>query len=132
MKYIVNRYSLTKDFISTGTLTITSQGQSTYLTYADATIEETVNELYHPLTALSSLRQILEAKHKSIINCTGCRIDSAYRPTGGYGTYIITYGKPGTERASLFEPTTEILKLCTLEEHKIAYKKWTDSIKEIK
>jgi hypothetical protein len=29
---------------------------------------------------------------------------------------------------SIFEPTDEIEKLCTVEEHKVPYKKWVDSL----
>jgi hypothetical protein len=132
MQYLIKRYNIRKDFIATGLLTIKSEGQITYLTYADSIINESVSELYHPIVALESLRRILENKYQSIIGCIGCRIDSAYRATGHYGTYIITYGKPSTERAFLFEPTDEVAKLCTVDEHKVAYKKWAESIQQEK
>jgi len=129
MQYSINRYDLRKDLIATGLLTVTSEGQTTHLTYADSAIKESVSELYHPITALESLRRVLENKYESIIGCAGCRIDSAYRATGGRGTYIITFGEPASERVNLFEPTDEIAKLCTVEEHKISYKKWIDSLR---
>jgi hypothetical protein len=129
MQYSIKRYNLRKNLIATGLMTITSEGQTTHLTYADSEIKESVSELYHPIAALESLRRVLENKYESIIGCTGCRIDSAYRATGGYGTYIITYGEPASERVSLFEPTDEIEKLCTVEEHKVSYKKWVDSLR---
>jgi len=132
MQYSIKRYNLKKEFIAIGLLTITSEGQTTHLTYVDSAIEESVSELYHPIIALESLRKALENKYESIIGCTGCRIDSAYRAAGGYGTYIITYGEPASERAGLFEPTDEVAKLSTVDEHKVAYKKWTDSIQQRK
>ena len=128
MQYSIKRYNFRKEFIAAGLLTITSEGQTTHLTYFDSEIEESVCELYHPIAALESLRNALENKYKSIIGCTGCRIDSTYRATGGFGTYIINYGEPASKRASLFEPTDEVSKLCTVDEHKVAYKEWTDSI----
>lgn len=127
MQYSIKRYDLRKNLIATGLLTITSEGLTTHLTYTDSEINESVRELYHPIAALESLRRVLEKKHKSIIGCTGCRSDSAYRATGGYGTYIIAHGKPASERASIFQPTDEIEKLCTVEEHKVSYEKWLKS-----
>ncbi|MBO9203240.1 MULTISPECIES: hypothetical protein [Niastella] len=129
MQYSIKRYDLRKNLVATGLLTITSEGQTTHLKYTDSEVNESVSELYHPISALESLRRVLENKHESIIGCTGCRIDSAYRATGGYGTYIIVYGKPASERASIFQPTDEIEKLCTVEEHKSSYKKWLESLK---
>src|SRR5438067_2437041 len=110
MEHIVNRYNLRREFLSKGILTIINEEQITYLTYKDSLIEESVSEMYHPLMALTSLRNILENKYESIIGCFGCRIDTAYRPTGGYGTYIITSGQPATQRVNIFEPTDEIIK----------------------
>ena len=86
------------------------------------------SELYHPLVALKSLRKILEIEYASIIGCNGCRIDTSYRPTGGYGTYKIVTGQPATETMNIFEPTEEVDKLCTVDEHIIAYDKWIDSL----
>ena len=128
MKNIINRYSLTGEFILQGILNVESGGQSTRLTYTDSEIEEFSNELYHPIIALESLRKILETKHQSFINCNGCRIDSAYRETGGWGTYILTYGKQATESVNLFDSTDEITKLCTVDSHKAAYKVWLGSL----
>ncbi len=130
MEYLIKRYNLQKDFITTGLLTIISEGQTTHLTFTDSAIKESVSELYHPIIALESLRRVLENKYESIIGCIGCRIDSAYRATGGYGTYLITYGEPASERACLFEPTDEVAKLCTVDEHKVAYKLWTESLQQ--
>jgi len=129
MEQVINRYNLNKEFVAQGTLIIDHKSQLTTLRYSDTEIDESVSELYHPLKALESLRVVLEQKHKSLIACTGCRNDSAYRATGGNGTYILIHGRPGTERAGLFEPTDEISKLCTVQEHKIAYKKWCDSLR---
>ena len=128
MIFSINRYSLDKRFISEGNLTITSEGQRTTLLYADSEIEIKASELYHPLTALEGLREILEKEYSSIIACNGCRCDTAYRPTGGYGTYKIILGQQATERLNLFEPTNEIEKLCTVDQHKAAYKKWVNSL----
>ena len=90
----------------------------------------TASELYHPLVALESLRIILEIEYKSIIGCNGCRIDTAFRPTGGYGTYKIVAGRQATEIMNIFEPTDEVDKLCTVDEHIIAYNKWIESLSE--
>ncbi|OQP67798.1 hypothetical protein [Niastella populi] len=128
MQYSIKRYDLRKNLISTGLLIVRSEGQTTHLTYADSEITESVSELYHPIVALESLREVLERKYESIIGCNGCRIDSAYRATGGYGTYIVNYGEPASKKVSLFEPTDEIAKLCTVEEHKDSYNKWINSL----
>ena len=128
MTFSVNRYSLDKKFISAGSLTITSEGQRTSVVFSDGQVEAEASELYHPLIALESLRKILEQKHSSIIACNGCRSDTAYRPTGGFGTYKIVFGQQASERLNIFEPTTEVGKLCTVDEHKAAYKKWIASL----
>jgi hypothetical protein len=132
MEYSIKRYDLRKNLLATGLLIVKSEGQATHLTYADSEIKESVIEPYHPIVALESLRRVLEDKYESIIGCNGCRIDSTYRATGGYGTYIITYEPPATERVNIFESTDEIDKLCTVEEHKVSYKRWVDSLGQSK
>jgi hypothetical protein len=129
MQHSIKRYSLEKEFIETGVLTITTEAQTTYLDYVDSKIKESTRALYHPIKALEDLRKILEVNHASLLGCIGCRIDSAYRATGHFGTYIVKAGGQAIERAELFDPTNEVQKLCTVEEHKIAYKKWADSLK---
>jgi hypothetical protein len=128
MTQTITRYSINKQSISEGILTVTDKGEATHLTFKDQAIEVSVSELYHPLIALESLRKILETRHKSIIACNGCRIDTAYRPTGGYGTYKIVLGQQATETLNIFEPTDEIEKLCTVDQHEAAYEKWIDSL----
>lgn len=128
MIYAVKRYSLNKQLISSGQLEIKQESQTTTLIYADDKITETATEPYHPLVALESLRKKLETEHNSIISINGCRIDTAYRPTGGNGTYLIKQGRQATKSVSLFEPTMEVDKLCTVEEHEAAYDKWVESL----
>jgi hypothetical protein len=128
MQYSINRYDLDKGFLSTGTLTIIDENHLTQLIYADSQIKLSASELHHPLMALEKLRKILEAEHQSLLACNGCRIDTAYRPSGGYGVEIIELGKPALDCVDMFEPTTEIEKLCTVDEHKAAYEKWWDSV----
>ena len=129
MQYPINRYSLTKELITTGTLTIIDEGNAIELVYVDSVIKESARELHHPLTALESLRKTLETKHCSLLNCNGCRIDTAYRATGVSEVYLIEDGKRATKSVDMFEPTKEIAKLCTVEEHELAYDKWLDSLK---
>jgi hypothetical protein len=129
MVHEIKRYNFNREFISQGLLTVLSEGQVTKLTYTDPLINEFSNGLNHPLLIFESLRLILESKHQSILGCNGCRIDTDYRAKDGYGTYIIHYGKPASEIINLFESTDGITKLCTVAEHKIAYKKWLDSFK---
>ena len=90
---------------------------------------EEVTELYHPLVALEKLRRKPEDNHFSIIGINGCRIDTSYRATGGYGTYLIENGKQAKKSLILFEPTQEINKLCLVNEHITAYDKWLESLK---
>jgi hypothetical protein len=130
MKFAINRYNLKKEFISMGVLIIDFEKQETHLTYSDSSIIESSKELYHPLIALDSLRKILEKKHESILGCNGCRIDTSYRPRGGNMTYIIHKGEPAKQLVNLFEPTNEITKLCTVDEHKVAYREWLDGFKK--
>ncbi len=130
LEYKINRYNFKKEFISEGVLTIKDGGVATTFIYSDSTITESATELYHPLTTLASLRILLEEKHRSLINCMGCRIDTAFRLTGGYGTYIIAldHSKPVSQNDSviIFEPTDDISKLCTVSEHEAAYDKWCE------
>jgi hypothetical protein len=128
MQFSINRYSLKKELISKGLLIIKDGGQLTILSYHDSMIAESAEALYHPLTALENLRILLEEKHGSLINCMGCRIDTAFRASGGYGSYIISldHSRPVRESDSIniFEPTDNISKLCTVSEHILAYDKW--------
>jgi hypothetical protein len=55
-------------------------------------------------------------------------VDTAYRATGGYGTYIIEYGKQARRSLSLFDPTQAIDQLCKVEKHKTAYGIWLKSL----
>ena len=128
-KITIKRYDFNKIFISEGILTIVSEGQLTTLTYTDNVIEEIVTGLYHPLSVFESLRVILETKYQSLLGCNGCRIDTSYRATGGWGIYKIEYGKQATESLNIFEPTDEIKRICTVADLKEAYKKWLDSLK---
>ena len=128
MEVSVKRYSFGKEFIATGVLKISYEGQTTFLKYTDFAIEVTASGLYHPIAALENLRKILEFKHESLIGLTGCRIDSAIRPNSGGGTYLLIYGIPSSERAFIFDPTEQVEKLCTVDEHKAAYREWGNSI----
>ena len=128
MEKTISRYSLDKVFITDGLLKIISEGQNTYLTYTDSGISESVSYSHHPMGALDELRNLLENKHNSILNCNGCRVDTSHKYSGGYGTYIIQYGKQASESVCIFDPTKEISKLGTLKEHKVAYKTWLDSL----
>ena len=125
---MVDRYSLDKTFISKGQLKIEEQDHSTILTYIDNDINISASGLHHPIKALEDLRKQLETVFNSILAINGCRIDTAYRPTGGYGTYIIEYGKQATNSLNLFEATKAIDKLCSVEEHKAAYNAWLKSL----
>jgi oligoribonuclease NrnB/cAMP/cGMP phosphodiesterase (DHH superfamily) len=128
MKYLISRYNFEKKLISDGTLTVAFEDSSTMLTYSDAEIEESVNEMYHPIVALESLRKIMEEKHKSLLNCNGCRVDTSYRGSGRTATYLIENGKPAIALLDMFEGTNEISKLCKVDEHKLAYRKWLEQL----
>jgi hypothetical protein len=128
MMFSINRYSLDKKLISDGVLTITTEGERTNLIFCDNLIEVKASELYHPLTALQSLRLTLEKEYSSIIACNGCRLDTSYRPTGGFNTYINVPGRQATELINIFAPTDQIDRLCTVDQHKIAYKEWYTSL----
>ena len=128
MNLIVDRYNLDKKFISAGQLKIDEKNHTTILTYTDNDINISASGLHHPIKALESLRLKLEEDFNSVIAINGCRSDTAYRPTGGYGTYIIETGKQATSSVSLFEPTKAIEKLCKVEEHEVAYDAWLKSL----
>lgn len=70
----------------------------------------------------------METETNSILVINGCRIDTAYRASGSYGTYIIEHGKKAVNSAILFEPTKDIHKLCTVEQHEAAYEDWLKSL----
>jgi hypothetical protein len=128
MKYKIARYSFEKEFITTGILNIKSSEQQTILNFIDNEIELEESAFYHPMAALENLRNTLEKKYQSLINCNGCRRDTAYRFTGGYGTYEIEFGKQATKDLHLFEPTTKIEMLCKVDEHIAAYNVWLNSL----
>jgi hypothetical protein len=128
MEYSIKRYSLNKELISEGSLVVTFDNNSTKLIYSDSEITESVEEKYHPIAALESLRKLLENEHKSLLNCNGCRIDTSYKYSGRITTFLIQQGKQATIILDMFEPTTDISKLCTIEEHKLAYRKWADDL----
>jgi len=130
--YKINRYSLDKNFIAEGLLKVINNGPGTILLYKDFKIEVSANDAHHPLMALSRLRDELEFKYASLINCSGCRLDTSYRPTGGYEAYILHAGKPAFEHdhVNTFEPTAEIDKLGTVKQHEDAYEFWCKSFGE--
>ena len=126
--YDVNRYSLDKEFIASGKLTVIDEGQNTILFYKDSEIKEQASAMYHPKAALENLRKQLEAKHQSIIGINGCRMDTDYRFDGSFNSYVIELGIKATENLHMFEPTIEIEKLCTVAQHEVAYDKWLESV----
>jgi hypothetical protein len=128
MQITVDRYSLDKRFIATGQLHIEAKDHSTILTYFDDSVEVFASAPYHPIVALENLRRQLAVDFESTLAINGCRVDTDYRATGGYGCYIIKFGKQATKPVSLFDPTKEIDKLCTVEVHKAAYKTWLKSL----
>ena len=128
MQIVVDRYSLDKTFIATGQLHVDEKDHSTILTYYDSNIKVSASGLYHPIAALENLRRQLAVDFNSTLAINGCRIDTAYRATGGYGTYIVEHGKPATNSVSLFDPTTVVDKLCSVDIHKAAYKTWLKSL----
>lgn len=130
MKITVGRYNFNKELICIGELEVIQDcnEHKTILVYTDKNINITASELYHPIKSLESLRKILESQYSSILAINGCRIDTSYRATGHHGQYIIEWGKQTSMRVSMFEPTTEIDKLGTIEEHKKAYLDWANSL----
>jgi hypothetical protein len=124
----VRRYTLDKVFVETGNLQVHEDGASTLLTYSDSNISIRAMGLNHPIRALENLRIQLQVEFNSILAIKGCRIDTDYRPTGTFRCYILEQGKSSTKLVSLFDRTRAIDKLCTVEEHKAAYKKWCESL----
>ena len=127
MQITVDRYSLEKTFIATGQLQVEEKDNSTILTYYDGSMKVSTSGLYHPIVALENLRQQLAVDFNSILAINGCRVDTDYRATGGYGCYVIELGKPATNSLCLFNPTNAIDKLCTVDVHKAAYRMWLKS-----
>ena len=83
---------------------------------------------YEAYEQVENLRQQLAVDFNSTLAINGCRVDTDYRATGGYGCYIIELGKQATNSVSLFDPTKDIDKLCTVDVHKAAYKTWLKSL----
>ena len=128
MVYSINRYNLERERINSGGLTVDFHDQKTTIHYVDDEVEVYSEDDYHPLVALEKLRVILESKYESLINCSGCRKDTSYRPRGGTITYLIENGKQATKTINLFEPTNKINLLCTVQEHKESYEIWLNSL----
>jgi hypothetical protein len=126
--YKVSRYSLDKEFIASGTLTIIDEGQKTKLIYKDDEVEVQASALYHPIVALEELRKELEMKHNSLLGINGCRTEMSLQTSGSFSSYLIEEGVIATENVHMFEPTTEVEKLCTVEQHEVAYEKWLESV----
>ena len=128
MKLIIERYSKNKNLIAIGDLSVINELDKKFkLIYRDSKVNIESIESDYPLLALEDLRLQLEEKFSSLINCSGCRKDVSYRPTGGMGSYIIEMGKPATKRINLFEPTKQIELLCTVDEQKKYYTEWIDN-----
>lgn len=128
MNISADRFSLDRIFISKGQLKIEEKEHATILTYSDNHVHISASALHHPIKALEKLRQQLEAGYNSTLAINGCRIDTSYRATGGYRTYITEHGKQAIAMVSLFNPTKRIDKICKVDEHKSAYKSWIDSL----
>ncbi len=124
----VKRYSINKELITSGHLTVRHEGQRTSLNYRDKEINITASELYHPISALDGLRSQLETIYQSMIAINGCRIDVDHRANGGVMCYFIEYGKKAVENIYMFEPTDQVDKLCTVSQHEQAYLNWVESI----
>lgn len=130
MNYQIDRYSLDKQLIEKGRLYLIDDPKNKFkLIFKDSEIDVESINYDHPLLALENLRIKLEKKYNSLINCSGCRIDVAYRPTGGFGSYEIEMSKPATKRIALFEPTNKIELLSTVREQQSHYQEWLNSIK---
>lgn len=80
-KHKIKRYSLGKNYVTTGEITIINDGPLTEVFYKDEEVEETARDMNHPMAVLTSLRQKIEEKYKSILGCNGCRIDTTLRYT---------------------------------------------------
>ena len=83
-EYEVSRFDFNHNFIDMGKLFIEQKEAKITLTYSEerSNINYTVWDYYHHLKALEKLRLIIEVEHNSLINCSGCRKDYNYRPTG--------------------------------------------------
>ena len=126
--YNVIRYSLDREFIKSGTLTVIDDGKKIGLIYKDAEVEVYASALYHPIVALENLRRELEVKHKSLFGINGCRIDASLQTSGNFGSYLIKEGIRATENVHMFEPTIVVEKLCTVEQHEAAYNEWLENV----
>lgn len=89
--------------------------------YSDSTVKIESIESVHPLIALEDLRLKLESTHQSLINCARCRIDVTYKASDGFGSYITKKGKPTKKAINMFEPTSKIHLISTVENQKIEY-----------
>ncbi len=128
-KYKVDRYSLDKEYITTGELTVIENGPLTELYYKDTQVEETASDRGLPMVALIALRQTLETKHKSLLAVNGSRIDTTLRPTVGDIAYVIRDDKIDKDDwVAIFEPAIELDKLCTVQQHEKAYDEWCDAV----
>ena len=129
IKHKIKRYSIGKEFITTGEITIVEYGSVTEIFYKDEYIEETESDSGHPMVALIALRQKLESKHKSILALNGSRVDTTLRPTGNDIAYVIRENIiDENDWLCIFESTNEVDKLCTVEEHEKAYDKWCEIV----
>lgn len=63
-----------------------------------------------------------------MIGCNDCRIDTTLRPTGTDIAFVIKENNINEDDwVGIFESTSKIEKLCTIEEHEEAYEKWCES-----
>jgi hypothetical protein len=83
-EYEISRFDSNLNFISKGKLLVEQIEAKIILTYSEPSnnIKYTVWDYYHHLKALEKLRLLIEVEHNSLINCSGCRKDYNYRPTG--------------------------------------------------
>lgn len=83
----------------------------------------------YPFFALVKLRLQLESKHIKFI-CNGNRID--VYPSGssaiGFMAYELIDKQPATKLVNIFEPTSEINKICTVEDQKQYWENWIKSL----
>jgi len=127
-KYSIKRYSLGKEYLITGEITIIEDGPLTEVVYKDTEVEETASDRGLPMAALVTLRQKIEDKHESILGCNGCRIDTTLRHTGIDIAHVIRNGNiQEDDWVGIFEPTNKVEKLCTVKEHEKAYDDWCET-----
>jgi hypothetical protein len=127
--FTINRLSFDKAIVDTGLLVLTLKDNQLFLHYKDQEIDAQSNDLF-TIVALEKLRLQLESKG-FLINCNGCREDTTYRAAGvqvGLMTYIMEKGHQAKQTINIFEPTNELSKICTVDEHKKKYKEWTQSL----